>query len=98
MENQKIFNVLFWILIFPVFMYVKTPISKILILCFGIVHALYSAPWPQITLILTYPVTLIMICNGYKNECYLSILIGLIVFIGHYLKDLGIVDYYYFPS
>ena len=98
MNNQKLFDLIFWIFILPVIICVKTPTVKFLIFSIGLIHAIYSAPWPPITLMLVYPITLIMISNGYKNRCYLSMLLGFIVFIGHYLKDSGLVDFYYIPD
>ena len=47
MENQKIFDLIFWIFILPVIICVKTPTVKFLIFSIGLVHAIYSAPWPD---------------------------------------------------
>ncbi len=98
LNNQQIFDSLFWIFILPIILCVKSTAAKFLIFCFGIIHAFFAEPWPPITLMLAYPATIILFANGYKQKCYLSMAISIIIFIGHYLKDSGIVDFYYFPS
>jgi len=98
MNNSLIFQLLFWGLILPVFFSMNHIVLKLVILSFGIVHALYSPPWPEWCLFLAYVGALILFIVGYKNKCYLAMVIGSIVFIGHYLKDSGILPYYYFPS
>ena len=98
MKNREIFNIILWSLIIPVYLQMNHIVLKLVIVGFGVIHALYSPPWPKWCLFLAYVGAMILFICGYKNKCYLAMIIGAVVFIGHYLKDSGILPFYYIPT
>ena len=96
--TQFLFDLIFWILIIPVFYNMNHVILKSVIIGIGLVHFFYNDPWPRWSEILAYFAAYILIIFGYRYKCNLAIIIGVLMFIGHYLKDSGIISYYYWPS
>ena len=97
-DNQLLFDTIFWALIIPICLHMNHTLLKLVIIGIGLIHAFYKDPWPVWTLMVAYPATMILCIQGYISDCKLAMVIGSIVFLAHYLKDSGAVDFYYFPS